>query len=397
MRIDEVDRTRECRGRKHGLDHQSSPNPSRRTRGFAQEHRQVVATGCGNSPSGGELFPVARPLTTLPSTWTIVLAGGEGRRLRPLMERWFGEHRPKQYCTFVGGRSMLWHTVGRAEQLSGAERMLIVAADHHEALLTECLAPRHLGRIVFQPRNRDTAPGIFLPLAQIMAREPTATVVILPSDHFVAPEPAFLEAVRRAAMVAAHLPGKVILVGARPDSEETEYGWIEPGEPVGRLGGYPIRKVAGFCEKPDETSVRQLVNAGGLWSTMVIAARCQALWDLGWRCFPAMMPHFEHLMAHFGTDQERPVLESIYTALPAMNFSAQLLQRVPGSLLVMELGDVTWSDWGSERRIVETLNRLGKRPSFPSCGVLQDNALNENDTTLSKMSSGAHSRPACRE
>jgi len=42
--------------------------------------------------------------------WSIILAGGEGERTRPFIERWLGYHRPKQYCSFVGNRSMLQHT-----------------------------------------------------------------------------------------------------------------------------------------------------------------------------------------------------------------------------------------------------------------------------------------------
>jgi mannose-1-phosphate guanylyltransferase len=33
-------------------------------------------------------------------SWVIVLAGGEGERLRPFVERWVGRHKPKQYCCF---------------------------------------------------------------------------------------------------------------------------------------------------------------------------------------------------------------------------------------------------------------------------------------------------------
>jgi mannose-1-phosphate guanylyltransferase len=47
----------------------------------------------------------------------IVLAGGSGKRLQPVTERWLGEHRPKQYCTFVGTRSMLQHTLDRVKTL----------------------------------------------------------------------------------------------------------------------------------------------------------------------------------------------------------------------------------------------------------------------------------------
>src|SRR4030095_13078772 len=39
--------------------------------------------------------------------WSIILAGGDGERLRSLTEAWLGYHKPKQYCVFTGTRSML--------------------------------------------------------------------------------------------------------------------------------------------------------------------------------------------------------------------------------------------------------------------------------------------------
>ena len=46
--------------------------------------------------------------------WSIVLAGGEGERVQPLVQRWLGQPKPKQYCAFVGTRSLLQHTLDRA-------------------------------------------------------------------------------------------------------------------------------------------------------------------------------------------------------------------------------------------------------------------------------------------
>lgn len=45
--------------------------------------------------------------------WSIILAGGNGERLRPMVQSWLGQPRPKQYCTFLGTRSMLEHTLDR--------------------------------------------------------------------------------------------------------------------------------------------------------------------------------------------------------------------------------------------------------------------------------------------
>lgn len=50
--------------------------------------------------------------------------------------------------------------------------------------------------VVVQPANRNTGMGIFFPLTHILARDPQATLVIHPSDHFVHPEGKFTEEMR---------------------------------------------------------------------------------------------------------------------------------------------------------------------------------------------------------
>ena len=48
------------------------------------------------------------------NVWSIVLAGGDGERTKEFIRRWLGYEKPKQYCTFVGSRSMFQHTLDRA-------------------------------------------------------------------------------------------------------------------------------------------------------------------------------------------------------------------------------------------------------------------------------------------
>src|SRR3989442_2066722 len=160
--------------------------------------------------------------------WSIIWAGGDGERLRPLIQRWLGCHKPKQYCAFIGTRSMLQHTVDRADRLAApARRFMICAREHqHEALLQ--LNGRQPGTLILQPAKRGTLAGIFLPLMYVRKSDPEATVVIFPSDHFIYPEDRFLDVLQRAIWTAEWLAYRVVLLGATPSSPGPEYGWIRP-------------------------------------------------------------------------------------------------------------------------------------------------------------------------
>lgn len=295
--------------------------------------------------------------------WSIVLAGGDGRRMRPFIERWLGSPLPKQYCLFADGRSLFQRTLDRADRLTAPDRKVIVIGRTHEEPVRQQMDGR-AGRLVVQPANRETAPGVFLPLTYLRACQPAATVVIHPSDHFVSPEGRFLDVLRHAALVTELLPDRLLLVAAEPDGPDTGYGWLHPGRPFGRYGGHRVWGVSGFEEKPDEARARACWDAGAWWNTMVVVAKAQTLWDLGWRCLPETMRRFERLLAAIGTEDESAVLESIYREMPAANFSVDVLQRVAHRLAAVELTGVTWSDWGTPDRLVRSLRRLGIRTPF---------------------------------
>lgn len=71
----------------------------------------------------------------LKNIWAIVLAGGEGRRMCPLVERWLGHEQPKQYCSFYGSKSLLEYTVERAYRMAGEDRIVTVIGNGHRAFL----------------------------------------------------------------------------------------------------------------------------------------------------------------------------------------------------------------------------------------------------------------------
>ncbi len=316
------------------------------------------------------------------SLWSVILAGGDGERTRPFIQQWLGYPLPKQYCTFVGTRSMLQHTWDRANKLSNPTRKITVVASNHQVDGAGNFGGQNEGTLLFQPRNCDTGPGILLPLTYIKARDPQAVVAIFPADHFIFPEERFVETVGRAVRAIEFLTDRVILMGVRPTYAETEYGWVVPGATLGWSGGSPIRAIQTFHEKPDFRQSQQLLIHGALWNTFVMVGKVETLWNMGWTCFPEIMKLFDRLKKAVGTPAEGSTLQAIYQEMPCSNFSSEVLECLTDRLGIMDLEQVMWSDWGRPERIVETLKAVGKQPIFSYSHNNPVSHLSKNDANV---------------
>jgi mannose-1-phosphate guanylyltransferase len=298
------------------------------------------------------------------NVWSIILAGGEGERLRPVIRQWLGCDKPKQYCAFVGTRSMLQHTMDRADQITPPQQKLtIVARDHRRRGWPEHLK-RKAGKIIVQPEDRGTAIAIFLALSYIKKRNPKAIVIVFPSDHFVHPEQRFLDVVHNAVCTAQAIRDSLVLLGVPARNPETDYGWIRRGSSLRGSGGYRLHTAASFVEKPSLEFCQQAMAAGALWNTLILACSIDFLWSLGRQRFPDTIRLLESFSPAIGTPEEEAELDRLYQELPFHNFSSDLLESMPHQIAVLELNGVIWSDWGRQERIEETLREIGKQPAF---------------------------------
>lgn len=87
-----------------------------------------------------------RPVSSSPSfsAWAVILAGGDGVRLRPRTTLGAGDARPKQFCPLLGGETLLDRTRRRVDLLVRSDRQVVAVSRPHEAYyryLVDELAP----------------------------------------------------------------------------------------------------------------------------------------------------------------------------------------------------------------------------------------------------------------
>lgn len=290
----------------------------------------------------------------------MVLAGGNGTRLQGFTRDVLGTERPKQFCRIIGTRSMLRHTWDRALRIVPPERIVTIITAGQEPYVEEEAASGVPGTILVQPENKETAPGLLLPLLWIARRNPVATVVVFPADHFIWEEDRFETHMRAAVNAAARLRRRLILLGVEADSPETGYGWIAPGDSV--EAGTELYAVRQFWEKPDPLTAARLFASGYLWNTFVLAGAVDAFLALAEIGLPEVLTPLRAVAPCLGTPAQAAGLAQAYRHLRATNLSQALLARHPEALTVQAARGITWCDWGDPGRIIRSLRRINNHP-----------------------------------
>jgi mannose-1-phosphate guanylyltransferase len=291
----------------------------------------------------------------------LILAGGEGERLRPLTRAVVGDARPKQFCPVLGTETLLERTRRRAALAIPSARTLVALTRSHEPFYRPLIGTMPSHCVLVQPEPRGTAAAILYGTVRIAADAPTAAVAILPSDHYVSDDRVFMDHVTTAFEAVRARPDLVVLLGIAAVRAEPAYGWIEPGASI---AGTPLFRVVRFYEKPKPGLAEALFARRCLWNSFVIVARVPALLALMRQAAPRFSAAFAPVRAAVGSQGEREAARIVYRDLAASDFSADVLGARPSNLAVLPVEGVEWCDWGDPGRVVSTLAALGVRPAW---------------------------------
>lgn len=284
--------------------------------------------------------------------WAVILAGGDGSRLRALTRAMAGDDRPKQFCALVGADTLLTATRRRTALTVPPHRTLVVVNRAHEIFYTPLLADLRVQAVAAQPENRGTAPAILYALFILASRGAAQdSVMFLPSDHFVSDDIAFMRHVEEVLGATVLRPDLVTLLGVAPDRAKPGYGWIEPDELVAGTDG-EVRHVRSFWEKPAAAAAERIRQQGWLWNTFVMVGRVSTLLALVRLTAPDLYRSFTEIAPALGTVGEWRALDRLYCGLPSIDFSRHVLTARPDRLAVLPVRDVHWSDLGDPERVL---------------------------------------------
>jgi len=276
--------------------------------------------------------------------YPVILSGGSGTRLWPLSRAMY----PKQFIRFFSGQnaSFLATALTRLNQKSGFRPPILLCNNDHRFLVREEVERADLAplAIVLEPVGRNTAPAIAVAALLALKDDPDAILAVMPSDHVVNDEARFVEAVRRAAEVAA--TGKLVLFGIKPTEPHTGYGYIKQGKPLAGFDGTAYA-VESFAEKPDHVTAEAYLKAGSyFWNSGIFVLSAKTYPDEIARLEPLILEAARMALANATEDLDFLRLDKAsFSASPNISIDYAVMEKTDAAAMLPL--DVGWNDVGS--------------------------------------------------
>jgi len=269
--------------------------------------------------------------------FVLVLAGGRGERFWP----WSRPDRPKQLLPLAPrGLTLLAATLERALRLAPAERILVLTArDLVPAVTRECAGTGV--RVAGEPVARNTAAAIGATAAWCLAHGGDPAFAVLPADHLIQDEAAFVSDFERAFGIAER-EAVLLTFGIRPSSPEPGFGYIHLGPRLGER----LHRVAQFKEKPDrERAAAWLAEGGYLWNSGMFAWRASVLLDALEASRPNLAAPLRGLASVSETTAFERELDRVFPGLESISIDYAVLEHAPNAVMLEAAFD--WDDLGS--------------------------------------------------
>lgn len=194
------------------------------------------------------------------NVYALILAGGSGTRFWPLSR----DAKPKQLLNLFGDNTLLGETIDRLTGLIPLENILILTNQIQVEGVRIAAPTLPAENIIAEPAKRDTAPAVALGIGVIAARDPLATMIVLPADQLINDVASF-QSVLRDAVTAAQKSASLVTIGIKPTWPCPSFGYIERGAPFTELNTeltHPPYSVQCFREKPSPELAEQFLRKG---------------------------------------------------------------------------------------------------------------------------------------
>ena len=273
----------------------------------------------------------------------VILCGGAGSRLWPMSR----DEMPKQFHALFNDKSLLANTIARTREGQFQDvffkaPIILGSARLREIFETELSAFENPpSRIILEPSVRDTAAPIASATAFACKQDSNSILLVLPSDARIDDHEEFRQTIAKAAHVVRETDA-IMTLGITPTRPETQYGYIEQGEPMS--DGFKVQK---FTEKPEiEVARGYLADGNYLWNAGMFMFRAGRLADDFAELQPKIWQHSTAAIENASDDGLFVYLnEADFNAAPKLSMDYAIMERAKNIGVVPAFFD--WDDLGS--------------------------------------------------
>ena len=270
------------------------------------------------------------------------MAGGIGSRFWPMSTPEY----PKQFIDVMGcGRTMIQMTVERFSVICPMSNFWVVTSEDYVQIVHEQLPEIPVENIIAEPCARNTAPCIAYACWKIKQKDPSANIVVTPSDALVLDVEEFRRIVREALEFTAE--GKrIVTLGIKPTRPETGYGYIAA---LDALEGSEICAVESFREKPSLEVAKEYLAAGNyLWNAGIFVWNVSTIVESLRAFAPSIAAKMDQMAPAFFTEREASVVEEVFPTCEKISIDYAVMEKA--DYIYTFPSDFGWSDvgtWGS--------------------------------------------------
>lgn len=270
----------------------------------------------------------------------VIMAGGSGSRLWPLSRQLF----PKQFLTLQGELSMLQTTISRLSDIPH-QKPLIICNEEHRFIVAEQLRETKSAssQIMLEPVSRNTAPAIALAALHALETGQDPILLILPADHIIKNNQAFITAINHATVAANN--DKLVTFGVVPHTAETGYGYLKVESTSD--DSPPYKNVSQFIEKPDRVTAQHYLQQGNyFWNSGMFMFKASVFLNELKQSRPDIYHACEAAMINTSADLDFiRVDKEAFKQCPAESVDYAVMEKTEKTVVVPL--DAGWNDIGN--------------------------------------------------